>query len=89
MIKALVPLSKLPQTLSEGDLRLKSVVALQGGGIRIRRGHIARLHRHQLLVGLEVEILWQNASPHQFLLRSSCRICTKSNRLSGCPPPML
>ena len=69
MIKALVPLCKLPQTLSEGDLRLKSVVALQGGGIRIRRGHIARLHRHQLLVGLEVEILWQNASPHQFLLQ--------------------
>ena len=47
----------------------KPEVTLQGGGIGIGGGHIAGLHRHQLLMRLKVVIPGQHAGTDQLLLQ--------------------
>ena len=48
-------------------MRLKAEIPLQGAGVGVGDRHVAGLHGDQLLVGLEVVVLRQDAGEHQFL----------------------
>jgi hypothetical protein len=63
-----IPLGEMAEAFVKGDLRGEPEVTFQGGGISIGGGDITGLHGNQLFVSLEVEILGQNPSTHQFLL---------------------
>lgn len=74
MIEFLVPFSKSAQTFTQRRARLKAKVALQRRSIRIGHRHIARLHRYELFVRLEViistqQLLLQNRHKVQQVLR--------------------
>ena len=64
----LIPLRKLPQPFSQCNLRRKPEITLEGGSIGIGGGDVAGLHRHELLVGLEVVVGGEDAGADEFLL---------------------
>ena len=68
LIVFFVPLGKLPQPLSERNLRRKPEIPFKRGRISISGRNVSRLHGHEFLMGLEVVVLGENASSHEFLL---------------------
>ena len=64
-----IPFGKLPEPLSQRDLGREAKVALQGGAVGIGHGHVARLHRHQLLVRLKVVVGREHAGAEELLLQ--------------------
>ena len=64
----LIPLGKLTESFSQSNLRCKSKVTLQSRSISISSWHISWLHRHKLLMSLEVIVLRKYASSQKFLL---------------------
>lgn len=64
-----IPLSKSPQAFSQAGIGLEAEVLFQGLRISVGHGHVARLHGHEFLVGIEVVVLGQDAGTHQFFLQ--------------------
>ena len=67
-IVLLIPLGELPQSFPQRNLRREAEIPLEGGGIGIGSGDVAGLHRHELLVGLEVVVGGEDAGADEFLL---------------------
>ena len=63
-----VPLGEVAEAFAEGDLRGEAVVALKGGGVGIGSGDVTGLHGDELFVGLEVEVLGEDAGTDEFFL---------------------
>lgn len=63
-----VPLGEVAETFAEGDLRGEAVVALKGGSVGIGSGDVTGLHGDELFVGLEVEVLGEDAGTDEFFL---------------------
>ena len=68
-IVLLIPLRKLPQPLPQRNLRRKPEIPLEGGGIGVGGGDVARLHGHEFLMGLEVVVGGEDAGTHKLLLK--------------------
>ena len=66
-----IPLSKSPQALSQAGIGLEAEVLFQGLRVGVGYGHVARLHGHEFLVGIEVVVLGQHAGTHQLFLKNS------------------
>ena len=64
-----IPLSKSPQAFSQAGIGLEAEVLFQGIRVGISHGHVAGLHGHEFLVGLEVVVLGQDAGTDQFFLQ--------------------
>ena len=64
-----IPLSKSPQAFPQAGIGLEAEVLFQGLRVGIGHGHVTRLHGHELLVGLEVVVLGQDAGTDQFFLQ--------------------
>lgn len=64
-----IPLSKSPQALSQAGIGLEAEVLFQGLRVGVGHGHVAGLHGHELLVGLEIIVLWQDSCTHQLFLK--------------------
>ena len=64
-----IPLSKSPQASSQAGIGLEAEVLFQGIRVGISHGHVAGLHGHEFLVGLEVVVLGQDAGTDQFFLQ--------------------
>lgn len=56
----LIPLRKLPQPLSQRNLRRKPKILFKSCSIRVCHRHITRLHGHQLLVSIKIVIFRQH-----------------------------
>lgn len=69
VVVALIPLGKGPQAVLEWRRGLVAQVALERRGIGVGDGHVARLHGHELLVGLKVVVRRQHALLHQHALQ--------------------
>ena len=69
VVVALIPLGKSPQAVLERRSGLVAQVALERRGVGVRDGHVAGLHRHELLVGLEVVVRRQYALLNQHALQ--------------------
>ena len=69
LIELGVPLGEVAEAFAEGDLRGEAVVALKGGGVGIGGGDVAGLHGDELFVGLEVEVLGEDAGTDEFFLK--------------------
>lgn len=69
VVVALIPLGEGPQALLERGRGLVAQVALERRGVGVGYGHVAGLHRHELLVGLEVVVGRENALLHQHALQ--------------------
>ena len=63
-----VPFGEVAETFAEGDLRGEAVVALKGGGVGIGGGDVAGLHGDELFMGLEVEVLGEDAGTDELFL---------------------
>lgn len=66
---ALIPLGEGPQAVLERRRGLVAQVALERRGVGVGDGHVAGLHRHELLVGLKVVIGGKHALLHQHALQ--------------------
>ena len=64
-----IPLSKSSQALSQAGIGLEAEVLFEGRRISVGHGHVARLHGHEFLVGIEVVVLGQDAGTDQFFLQ--------------------
>ena len=64
-----IPLCKYPQAFSQAGIGLEAEVLFQGIRVGISHGHVAGLHGHEFLVGLEVVVLGQDAGTDQFFLQ--------------------
>ena len=64
-----IPLSKSPQAFSQAGIGLEAEVLFEGRRISVGHGHVARLHGHEFLVGIEVVVLGQDAGTDQFFLQ--------------------
>lgn len=64
-----IPLSKSPQAFSQAGIGLEAEVLFQGIRVGISHGHVAGLHGHEFLVGIEVVVLGQDAGTDQFFLQ--------------------
>ena len=66
-IEALIPLGKLPQSVSERGAGFETHILFQS--LRVCKGdrHITGLHGNQLLVSIKVIIRRQNTGPHKLL----------------------
>ena len=69
VVVALIPLSEGPQAVLERRRGLVAQVALERRGVGVGDGHVAWLHGHELLVGLEVVVGRQHALLHQHALQ--------------------
>lgn len=69
VVVALIPLGEGPQAVLERRSGLVSQVALERRGIGVGDGHVAGLHRHELLVGLEVVVGGQHTLLDQHALQ--------------------
>ena len=70
VIELLIPLRKLPQSISQRYLWCKSKITFKGCGISIGGWYITWLHGNQLLMGLEVEVRGKDTGTNQFLLQN-------------------
>ena len=68
VVVALIPLGEGPQAVLERRRGLVTQVALERRGVGVGDGHVAWLHGHELLVGLEVVVRRQHALLHQHAL---------------------
>ena len=64
-----IPLSKFSQALSQTGIGLEAEVVFEGRRVGVGHGHIAGLHGHEFLVGIEVVVLGQDAGTHQLFLQ--------------------
>lgn len=64
-----IPLSKSSQAFSQAGIGLEAEVLFQGRRVGVGYRHVARLHGHELLVGLEVVVLGQDAGTDQLFLQ--------------------
>lgn len=64
-----IPLSKSSQAFSQAGIGLEAEVLFQGSCVGVGHGHVARLHGHEFLVGIEVVVLGQDAGTHQLFLQ--------------------
>ena len=69
VVIALIPFGKGPQTVLERRRGLVAHVALERRGVGVGDGNVAGLHRHELLVGLEVVVGREHALLHQNALQ--------------------
>lgn len=69
VVVALIPFGEGPQAVLEWRRGLVSQVALERRGVGVGDGNVAGLHRHELLVGLEVVVRRQHALLHQHALQ--------------------
>lgn len=69
VVVALIPLGKGPQAVLKRRRGLVAHVALERRGVGVGDGHVAGLHGHELLVGLEVVIGREHALLHQHALQ--------------------
>lgn len=69
VVVVLIPLGEGPQAVLERRRGLVAQVALERRGVGIGDGNVAGLHRHELLVGLEVVVRRQHALLHQHALQ--------------------
>ena len=69
-----IPLSKSPQAFSQAGIGLETEVLFEGHRVGVGHGHVARLHGHKLLVGLEVVVLGQDAGTDQFFLKDGYEV---------------
>lgn len=69
VVVALIPLGKGPQAILKRRRGLIAQVALERRGVGVGDGHVAGLHRHELLVGLEVVVGGEHALLHQHALQ--------------------
>ena len=69
VVVALIPLDEGPQAVLERRRGLVALVALKCRGVGVGDGHVAGLHGHELLVGLEVVVRRQHALLHQHALQ--------------------
>lgn len=67
-IIALIPFGEFAEAFAEGDFGGEAVITLQGGGVGIGDGDIAGLHGDELFVGLEIEVLGEDACANEFFL---------------------
>ena len=58
IIVCLIPISKLLQAFSQYDFRRKPKVTLQFRSVGICSRHIPWLHGHQLLVGINIKLVY-------------------------------
>ena len=63
-----VPFGEVAEAFAEGDFRGEAVVALKGGGVGIGSGDVTGLHGDKLFVGLEVEVLGEDAGTDELFL---------------------
>ena len=70
----MVPLRKLPQPLSQWNLRREAKVALQRSGVGVCSRHIPGLHRYKLLVGFEIVVFRKHVCTNKFLLQDVDKI---------------
>lgn len=63
-----IPLGELPQALTQGSGGLETEVLLQRCGVGVGDRDVARLHRNQFLVRVEIVVGWQYAGAEEFLL---------------------
>ena len=59
----------MAQSFSQRCIGLEAEVLFQGRRVGVGYRHVARLHGHELLVGLEVVVLGQDAGTDQFFLQ--------------------
>lgn len=64
-----IPLCKYPQAFSQAGIGLEAEVLFQGLRVGVGHRYIARLHGHELLVGIEVVVLGEDAGTDQFFLQ--------------------
>lgn len=69
VVVVLIPLGKGPQAVLERRCGLVAQVALERRGVGVGDGHVAGLHRHELLVRLEVVVGREHALLHQHALQ--------------------
>ena len=64
-----IPHSKSPQAFSQAGIGLEAEVLFQRLRVGVGHGHVARLHGHEFLVGIEVVVLGQDTGTHQLFLQ--------------------
>ena len=64
----------MTETFAEGSGRLKAEVTLEGGGIGVGYGDVARLHGDELLVGVEVVVGREDTGTEEFFLEDGDEI---------------
>jgi len=64
----------MAEAFAEGDLGGEAEIALESGGVGIGGGNITGLHRDELLVGVEVIVLREDAGTDEFLLEDGDEI---------------
>lgn len=69
-----IPLCKYPQAFSQAGIGLEAEVLFQGLRVGVGHRYIARLHGHELLVGIEVVVLGEDAGTDQFFLQDSYEV---------------
>lgn len=69
VVVALIPLGEGPQAILERRRGLVAQIALERSGVGVGDGHVAGLHGHELLVGLEVVVRRQHTLLHQHALQ--------------------
>ena len=65
-----IPLSKSPQAFSQAGIGLEAEVLFEGRRISVGHGHVARLHGHEFLVGIEVVVLGQDTCTYKLFLKN-------------------
>ena len=69
VVVALIPLGKGPQAVLKRRRGLVAQVVLERRSVGVGDGHVARLHGHELLVGLKVVVGREHALLHQHALQ--------------------
>jgi hypothetical protein len=69
-----IPLSKSSQALSQAGIGLETKVLLQWGCVCVGHGHVARLHGHEFLVGIEVVILRKHSCTYKLFLQDGYEV---------------
>ena len=69
-----IPLSKSSQALSQAGIGLEAEVLFQGLRVGVGHGHVAWLHGYELLMGIEVVVLGQDAGTDKFFLKNGYEV---------------
>ena len=69
-----IPLSKSPQAFFQAGIGFEAEVLFQGLRVGVGHGHVAGLHGHELLVGIEVVVLGQDTGTHQLFLEDGYEV---------------
>lgn len=67
-IEGFIPFGEGAEALADVDFRAEAVVPFEDGAVRVGDRHIARLHWHEGLMGVEVVIRRQDAGADELLL---------------------